>query len=165
MHPHCLFFMHPHCAAKWESCSTKNADNHGDNQITEPGSKELTEHPHLVNSNDAPPLVTIMTRCHDPPIAQKLVLWKNPIFIQICGVHESPNSNAPGRKARPFLPLPTPVSHYLHHHWMWETGSVLWCKKQCEVFVFHQFYHKIITKHSPFLCHISQCSYKHATIN
>jgi hypothetical protein len=58
----------------------KIAHNHGDNRITKPGSKELTERPHLVHSDDASPLVTIMARHPDPPIAQKLLLWKNTHF-------------------------------------------------------------------------------------
>jgi hypothetical protein len=52
----------------------KNTNDHGDNRITEPGSKELTKRPRSVNSDDASPFVTIMTRCPDPPIAQKLLL-------------------------------------------------------------------------------------------
>ena len=49
----------------------KNADNHGDNRITKPGSKQLTEHRRSVNSDNATPLATIMARCLDPQIAQK----------------------------------------------------------------------------------------------
>ena len=59
----------------------KNADDHGDNRITKPGSKQLMEHPHSVTSNNAPPLATIMARCPDPQIAQQpLLLKKTPIF-------------------------------------------------------------------------------------
>ena len=57
----------------------KNADDHGDNRITKPGSKQLAEHHRSVNSDDAPPLATIMARCLDPQIAQQpLPLKKHP---------------------------------------------------------------------------------------
>jgi hypothetical protein len=40
-------------------------------------------------------------------------LKKTPIFTRIRGLRESPNSDALGRKARPFLTLPALVSHSL----------------------------------------------------
>jgi hypothetical protein len=59
----------------------KKLDDHGDNQITEPGSKELTKRLRPVDPNDASPLVTILASCPDPPITQKLLLWgKNTHF-------------------------------------------------------------------------------------
>jgi hypothetical protein len=68
------------------------------NSLNTPGSKELTEHPCSINYDDAPPLVTIMARCHDPPITQKPLCWKNTIFTRICGVHDSPDSNQQDKK-------------------------------------------------------------------
>jgi hypothetical protein len=47
---------------------------------------------------------------------QQLLILKTPIFTQICGVHESPNSDTQGRKAVPFLSLPTQMSKPLNHH-------------------------------------------------
>jgi hypothetical protein len=80
-------------------------------------------------------------------------------------VCESPHSKPLGRKTGPFLTLPTPVSHSLHHHWMKEVGSVFCCKKQCEFFDFTNLHTKISQNTHLFPCHLSPCSYKHATIN
>ena len=43
-------------------------------------------------------------------------LKKTSIFTQIRGVRESPNFDAPARKAAPFLTLSIPVSHSLDYH-------------------------------------------------
>ncbi len=57
----------------------KNADDHGDNRITKPSSKQLTEHCCSINPDNATPLATIMARYLDPQITQKpLPLKKHP---------------------------------------------------------------------------------------
>ena len=80
MQLHCTIFLCIHVVLQSENNAVqKNAYDHGDNRITKPGSKQLTEHHCSVNSDNATPLATIMARCLDPQIAQKpLPLKKHP---------------------------------------------------------------------------------------
>ena len=74
-------FLCTHIAQQSENYAVqKNADDHGDNRITKPGSKQLTEHHCSINSDNATPLATIMARCLDPQIAHKPLPLKNTHF-------------------------------------------------------------------------------------
>ena len=70
------FFIFLHHAAMWELHSTKSTNDHGDNLITNPCSKQLTEHCCSINSHDATPFATIMARCLNPQIPQQPILFK-----------------------------------------------------------------------------------------
>ena len=150
-------FIYQHCAANWESRSTKICRQ----PWWQPNHRTWFKRMHWM------PFLVQFWWCitPNPPIAQNLLLPKKIIFTQIRGVCESPHSKPLGRKTGPFLTLPTPVSHSLHHHWMKEVGSVFCCKKQCEFFDFTNLHTKISQNTHLFPCHLSPCSYKHATIN
>jgi hypothetical protein len=116
---HRLFFYLPALYYKMRTTQYKKSDDHGDNRITKPGSKKLTQHPRSVNSDDVPPLATIMARCPNPHIAQQpLPLKKHQFshkFVECANLFVF---HTPTRKAGPFLTLPTPVSHSLDCHLM-----------------------------------------------
>ena len=61
-------------------------------------------------------------------------------------VLSSPNSDNPGRRAWPFLTLPTLVYHSLHKHSRWEKESVYFPGKKEEYILFSQFSYRIIKK-------------------
>ena len=148
-----------HVVLQSENCTVqKNANNHGDNQ-------QLTECPRSVNSDDAPHFVTIMARCPDPLIVQKLLLWKkhpfSPEFM------ECVNLRIPVHREEK-------RGHFLSCQLQSFTPSIfIECKRQGVYFgvkkmwvlfispMFTQNYHKSHT----FLCHLSWWSHKHTTIN
>jgi hypothetical protein len=56
MRVHCPILLFTNIVLQIENhAAQKFADNHGDNRITEPGSKECTECPSLFSSDDASP--------------------------------------------------------------------------------------------------------------
>jgi hypothetical protein len=92
-------------------------------------------------------------------------LKKTPIFTRIRGLRESPNSDALGRKARPFLTLPTLVSHSLFIIECKRQGVYFGVENNVSTFYFANFHTKLSQNTHLFSCHLSQCSYKHTTIN
>ena len=102
-------------------------------------------------ADDAPPLVTTVSWQG----ASTLRSSRNSFFEK--NTHFHPNSwtawisefRCTGKKSKAiFDPANSGLSFPLRH-WIKKAGSVFWCRKQCE-FLFRQFSHKIITKHSPF---------------
>ena len=95
MRLHWPIFLCTRIARLSENNAEQKNHDHGDNRITEFGSKQLTEQYLSVNSDDTTPLAPIMARCLNPQIAQKpLPFKKTPIFTRIRGVRESPNFEA-----------------------------------------------------------------------
>ena len=130
------YFRYPYCAAKWELPS-KNANDHDNNWITEPGSKELTERHCLVNSEDAQPLVTIMTRCPNLPHRNNFI-ERNTHFHSNSWSAWISEFRCTGKKCRAiFDPANSGLS--LPSSSLIVRGS----ECICEFFVFCQFSHKI----------------------
>ena len=72
-----IFIMHPHCAAKQESCSTKMGDDHGDNMSTEPRTNQTPWFQwfgHCMTNH------AIKARCPDTPITQQQLPFKKHQF-------------------------------------------------------------------------------------
>ena len=73
-----------------------------------------------------------------------------------------PNSDDPGRRVGPFLTLPTLFSHSFHLSWQWVEVGVFVGQKRWALCTFPFFMQNLYD--SPFSCHLSKISCKHATI-
>jgi hypothetical protein len=108
------FLMYPCCATKWESCSTKKFQW----PWWQPDHRTWFKRTHQMPSLSQFQWCTTPYHYHGKVprpynCPETTSMKKTPIFAQICGVREPPNSHAKGRKEGPFLILPNPASHSL----------------------------------------------------